>query len=164
MKYASSQNHQLLSRSIAFTSKAVLAVLFHSAIRSLHQSMILIETMSHTQPRQACDRCHGQKLRCKRGGSDASCTRCLKAGVVCVSRPSLRSKKVRHRSMSGAPTIFGSLGPSNVGEEITQISQGASTVLANDWGPSSAQQRGQSSSTTYVICKCIRDRRGTLGT
>lgn len=42
--------------------------------------------------RRACDRCHGQKLRCKREKNNQGCLRCQRAGVQCTSR-SLRSRR-----------------------------------------------------------------------
>ena len=42
--------------------------------------------------RRACDRCHGQKLRCKREYNSQACLRCQRAGVQCTSR-SLRSRR-----------------------------------------------------------------------
>lgn len=45
--------------------------------------------------RRACDRCHGQKLRCKRESNDASCVRCQRAGVRCVPRPSRSQRRIR---------------------------------------------------------------------
>ncbi|KAE8149045.1 hypothetical protein BDV25DRAFT_168087 [Aspergillus avenaceus] len=43
--------------------------------------------------RRACDRCHGQKLRCRRENNNEPCVRCQRAGVQCAPRP-VRS---RHR-------------------------------------------------------------------
>ncbi|KAL4757027.1 Zn(II)2Cys6 transcription factor domain-containing protein [Aspergillus foveolatus] len=34
--------------------------------------------------RQACDRCHGHKVRCTRAPSGRSCVRCQRAGATCV--------------------------------------------------------------------------------
>lgn len=45
--------------------------------------------------RRACDRCHGQKLRCKRESIDGSCVRCQRAGVQCVPRPSRSQRRTR---------------------------------------------------------------------
>ncbi|KAL4994085.1 putative C6 finger transcription factor [Aspergillus recurvatus] len=42
---------------------------------------------------RACDRCHGQKLRCRRDSNSDTCVRCAKAGVRCTPRPMrLRSR------------------------------------------------------------------------
>ncbi|KAL4745671.1 hypothetical protein BDW72DRAFT_208019 [Aspergillus terricola var. indicus] len=42
---------------------------------------------------RACDRCHGQKLRCRRESNSDTCVRCAKAGVRCTPRPlRLRSR------------------------------------------------------------------------
>ncbi|KAI2643453.1 hypothetical protein GGS21DRAFT_496423 [Xylaria nigripes] len=49
--------------------------------------------------RQACDRCHFQKLRCRREPdcSGGACIRCFKAGVQCVTSPSLRVRRAQSR-------------------------------------------------------------------
>ncbi|KAI1394378.1 uncharacterized protein F4822DRAFT_439954 [Hypoxylon trugodes] len=49
--------------------------------------------MPHPIQRSACDRCHGQKLRCLRSGSSGACVRCTKAKAVCTWSPSLRCKR-----------------------------------------------------------------------
>ncbi|KAH1290094.1 hypothetical protein KXX30_006310 [Aspergillus fumigatus] len=42
---------------------------------------------------RACDRCHGQKLRCRRENNSDTCVRCARAGVRCTPRPMrLRSR------------------------------------------------------------------------
>lgn len=46
-----------------------------------------------TPYRLACDRCHAQKLRCRREWSGGGCVRCIKAKVQCVSSPSLRVRR-----------------------------------------------------------------------
>ncbi|KAI1643975.1 uncharacterized protein F4817DRAFT_367936 [Daldinia loculata] len=43
--------------------------------------------------RSACDRCHGQKLRCMRSASGGACVRCTRARAICTWSPSLRSKR-----------------------------------------------------------------------
>lgn len=43
--------------------------------------------------RGACDRCHGQKLRC-RPGKNEGCARCERAGVRCTPRAQTRSSRV----------------------------------------------------------------------
>lgn len=52
------------------------------------------ETSRPAQPqqqRQACDRCHGQKLRCHRGVKPSgACQRCARAGEKCTYSPPLR--------------------------------------------------------------------------
>ena len=42
--------------------------------------------------RKACDRCHAQKLSCKRV-ADEPCERCLRLRVECKSSPSLRYRR-----------------------------------------------------------------------
>ncbi|KAM3511278.1 hypothetical protein MY11210_005079 [Beauveria gryllotalpidicola] len=48
--------------------------------------------MSESLNRKACDRCHAQKLSCKRIG-DGVCDRCLRLNAECKSSPSLRYKR-----------------------------------------------------------------------
>ncbi|OAQ99936.1 hypothetical protein LLEC1_04312 [Akanthomyces lecanii] len=48
--------------------------------------------MAESLNRKACDRCHDQKLSCKRIG-DGICDRCLRLNAECKSSPSLRYKK-----------------------------------------------------------------------
>lgn len=47
-----------------------------------------------TDLRQACDRCHGKKLRCTKTPGSLICTRCIKASVPCIYSPPTRS--LRH--------------------------------------------------------------------
>ncbi|KAK1991121.1 hypothetical protein LX36DRAFT_591155 [Colletotrichum falcatum] len=49
-------------------------------------------TMSDAPIRKACDRCHRQKLSCKRLGDEA-CERCIRLKEECTSSPSLRYRK-----------------------------------------------------------------------
>ncbi|PLB52461.1 hypothetical protein P170DRAFT_434230 [Aspergillus steynii IBT 23096] len=57
--------------------------------------------------RRACDRCHGQKLRCRRENNSEPCVRCQRAGVQCAPRP------VRSRHRPRAHTTQQSAGISN---------------------------------------------------
>ncbi|KAH6897348.1 hypothetical protein B0T10DRAFT_455212 [Thelonectria olida] len=52
--------------------------------------------MAETVIRKACDRCHAQKLSCKRD-KDESCERCVRLKTECKSSPSLRYKKHNHQ-------------------------------------------------------------------
>ncbi|KAI0097801.1 hypothetical protein F4776DRAFT_533847 [Hypoxylon sp. NC0597] len=54
--------------------------------------------MPHPIQRSACDRCHGQKLRCMRTASGGACIRCAKARATCTWSPSLRCKRRGSRS------------------------------------------------------------------
>ncbi|KAI8660916.1 Zn(2)-C6 fungal-type domain-containing protein [Fusarium keratoplasticum] len=49
-------------------------------------------TMAETVIRKACDRCHAQKLSCKRY-NDEPCERCVRLKTECKSSPSLRYRK-----------------------------------------------------------------------
>ncbi|KAK1470847.1 hypothetical protein CCUS01_00965 [Colletotrichum cuscutae] len=49
-------------------------------------------TMADGPIRKACDRCHRQKLSCKRVGDEA-CERCIRLKEECTSSPSLRYRK-----------------------------------------------------------------------
>lgn len=48
--------------------------------------------MAEAVIRKACDRCHAQKLSCKRY-NDEPCERCVRLKTECKSSPSLRYKK-----------------------------------------------------------------------
>ncbi|KAJ3503444.1 hypothetical protein NM208_g16513 [Fusarium decemcellulare] len=48
--------------------------------------------MAETVIRKACDRCHAQKLSCKRY-NDEACERCVRLKTECKSSPSLRYRK-----------------------------------------------------------------------
>ncbi|CAM1509417.1 Fc.00g031560.m01.CDS01 [Cosmosporella sp. VM-42] len=48
--------------------------------------------MAENVIRKACDRCHAQKLSCKRS-NDEACERCVRLKTECKSSPSLRYKK-----------------------------------------------------------------------
>ncbi|PKX89977.1 Zn(II)2Cys6 domain-containing transcription factor fumR [Aspergillus novofumigatus IBT 16806] len=49
---------------------------------------------------RACDRCHGQKLRCRRENNSDTCVRCARAGVRCTPRP----MRLRSRAQSAKST------------------------------------------------------------
>jgi hypothetical protein len=50
--------------------------------------------------RRACDRCHGHKLRCPRDSDDATCLRCQRARVSCLTGSPAR---MRPRTRSSVP-------------------------------------------------------------
>lgn len=58
--------------------------------------------------RYACDRCHGQKLRCPRldngGNPNGPCTRCQRAGQVCTISSALKTGRPRKGSKRQAHT------------------------------------------------------------
>ncbi|RAH61362.1 hypothetical protein BO85DRAFT_194900 [Aspergillus piperis CBS 112811] len=60
--------------------------------------------------RAACDRCHGQKMRCIREPTKSSCHRCLAAGALCVysmarkaGRPPTRQQSMKDTSGGWRP-------------------------------------------------------------
>lgn len=55
-------------------------------------------TMADNAIRKACDRCHTQKLSCKRVG-DEPCERCTRLKTECKSSPSLRYKKQQQQHL-----------------------------------------------------------------
>ena len=67
---------------------AVCCVLFRGAI------------MPNPVQRSACDRCHGQKLRCTRSGHGGACVRCIKVKAVCTWTPSTRRQSEHLRAES----------------------------------------------------------------
>ncbi|KAH7319582.1 hypothetical protein B0I35DRAFT_429347 [Stachybotrys elegans] len=52
--------------------------------------------------RKACDRCHAQKLSCKRTGEEP-CERCVRLKAECKSSPSLRYKKQQQQQNNNNP-------------------------------------------------------------
>ncbi|TRX93530.1 hypothetical protein FHL15_005502 [Xylaria flabelliformis] len=54
------------------------------------------------QPRRACDRCHGQKLKCRRDSASNSedCHRCIRAKAICIYSPAQPRSTVRYRARS----------------------------------------------------------------
>ncbi|KAH8199738.1 hypothetical protein TruAng_006083 [Truncatella angustata] len=54
--------------------------------------------MPNPVQRSACDRCHGQKLRCTRSGHGGACVRCTKVKAVCIWTPSTRRQSEHLRS------------------------------------------------------------------
>ncbi|PNH62360.1 hypothetical protein VD0002_g5671 [Verticillium dahliae] len=86
--------------------------------------------MSDCPNRKACDRCHAQKLSCKRYGDEA-CERCLRLRTECKSSPSLRYRK-QHTAVE-----------SLVLEETTGPS-GSSTALLLEGGRSPKRKRTES--------------------
>lgn len=59
--------------------------------------------------RKACDRCHSQKLCCRRTGTE-NCQRCSKAGLKCTSSPSLRNRS-RRKNLPTAGTLLSTRQP-----------------------------------------------------
>ncbi|CAK7235544.1 hypothetical protein SEUCBS140593_009318 [Sporothrix eucalyptigena] len=61
--------------------------------------------------RLACDRCHGQKLRCPKQTGSRICTRCERAGVACIFSPIGGPPRVGQNGQSfnyPASSMFGS--------------------------------------------------------
>lgn len=93
-------------------------------------AMAMTIAMSDCPNRKACDRCHAQKLSCKRYGDEA-CERCLRLRTECKSSPSLRYRK-QHTAVE-----------SLVLEETTGPS-GSSTALLLEGGRSPKRKRTES--------------------
>lgn len=70
--------------------KHLLPCLPHSSLPSNRRTGAM--TMAETVIRKACDRCHAQKLSCKRY-NDEPCERCVRLKTECKSSPSLRYRK-----------------------------------------------------------------------
>jgi hypothetical protein len=61
---------------------------------------------SASRKRAACDRCHGQKLRCPRPLLDTGCTRCQRAGAQCIFSASKRGNSGRiFRQQQYSPNV-----------------------------------------------------------
>ncbi|EXK34785.1 hypothetical protein FOXG_13751 [Fusarium oxysporum f. sp. lycopersici 4287] len=58
-----------------------------------------VDVMAETVHRKACDRCHAQKLSCKRY-NDEACERCVRLKTECKSSPSLRYRKNQQQQLA----------------------------------------------------------------
>lgn len=74
--------------------------------------------------RAACDRCHGQKMRCIREPTKSSCHRCLAAGALCVFSMARKAGRppTRHQGMKDTSGGW-RLASSNRGEQQNQQQQ-----------------------------------------
>lgn len=70
-------------------------MLYLSQLVLLHMTCVMPRPSRPTVLRQACDRCHAQKLSCQRSIAEAPCKRCLRANTACISSPSLRNRRNR---------------------------------------------------------------------
>ncbi|EPS44338.1 hypothetical protein H072_1679 [Dactylellina haptotyla CBS 200.50] len=68
--------------------------------------------------RRACDRCHFQKLLCKRDGTDGPCVRCAKGKLACHITPRLKKKR---KTSASSREKAGSLAESLVKSTIEPI-------------------------------------------
>ncbi|KAI0383341.1 hypothetical protein F5Y04DRAFT_251094 [Hypomontagnella monticulosa] len=82
--------------------------------------------MPHPIQRSACDRCHGQKLKCTRGSSGGACVRCIKARAICSWSPSLRCRRTSRSEARN--TINTGVDATNILESIGSIDTYADTV------------------------------------
>ncbi|KAI9896313.1 hypothetical protein N3K66_008485 [Trichothecium roseum] len=78
--------------------------------------------------RQACDRCHGKKLRCPKLPGSRVCTRCAKAGVPCVFSPPTRPAQPAHQMMSNYVVLPAAPTPAQQG-----LGDFGSDEAAMDW-------------------------------
>lgn len=60
--------------------------------------------MPNPVQRSACDRCHGQKLRCARSGHAGPCIRCTKVKAICTWTPSARRQSQKQLNICISPT------------------------------------------------------------
>ncbi|GFF37972.1 hypothetical protein IFM51744_03643 [Aspergillus udagawae] len=70
---------------------------------------------------RACDRCHGQKLRCRRESNSDTCVRCARAGVRCTPRPlRLRSRAQSTKNTQQQPSQTHANGDSTRPHHVNQ--------------------------------------------
>ncbi|KAK3681568.1 hypothetical protein B0T22DRAFT_472474 [Podospora appendiculata] len=86
------------------------------------------------QNRLACDRCHGQKLRCQKGpASQGSCLRCSRSNTTCVFSP--RQRRQVHTQVQaqeeGADSNAASIAPSPTAKEQAEVHPQSFTVDDN---------------------------------
>ncbi|KAJ4014521.1 hypothetical protein NW752_007286 [Fusarium irregulare] len=82
--------------------------------------------MSESVIRKACDRCHAQKLSCKRY-NDESCERCVRLKTECKSSPSLRYRKNQQQLIESQQQGLGNINPGNNNNSVGNSSLSTST-------------------------------------
>lgn len=83
--------------------------------------------------RQACDRCHAQKLRCQHRGGEGACSRCSRSNTACVFSPRQRRVVIgqtNNQDGSTRPSDDASL--PNQMTVVDQESQGSSEDVYQD--------------------------------
>ncbi|KAI0143012.1 hypothetical protein GGR57DRAFT_370211 [Xylariaceae sp. FL1272] len=89
-----------------------------------------------TKTRSACDRCHAQKLKCKKSSSQDSCDRCFRQGLCCVFSPRI-TRNSRTRQHVGSEALrLRSLVPSPPrglfqGSDVVDIMQSCSDLITD---------------------------------
>ncbi|KAK6525279.1 hypothetical protein TWF694_005425 [Orbilia ellipsospora] len=75
--------------------------------------------------RRACDRCHGQKILCKRETDKSKCFRCMRANAICqiTTRPRRVSVARFHKQHSSSKRIIGSSSQCKEVQSDIQISK-----------------------------------------
>ncbi|KAI1052692.1 hypothetical protein LB507_009941 [Fusarium sp. FIESC RH6] len=82
--------------------------------------------MSESVIRKACDRCHAQKLSCKRY-NDEPCERCVRLKTECKSSPSLRYRKNQQQLIESQQQGLGNINPGNNNNSVGNSSLSTST-------------------------------------
>lgn len=102
--------------------------------------IVLADPVSKSVKRSACDRCHVQKLSCRRqDSSDDSCARCVRAGTICVYGPTLRASRINKSGKSGGTRRKDSCQPSDQlgGSDAHQPQKGSKRL--RETSPASAR-------------------------
>lgn len=82
--------------------------------------------MSESVIRKACDRCHAQKLSCKRY-NDEPCERCVRLKTECRSSPSLRYRKNQQQLIESQQQGLGNVNSGNNSNSVGNSSLSTST-------------------------------------
>ncbi|KAL5385756.1 hypothetical protein DPSP01_004539 [Paraphaeosphaeria sporulosa] len=92
------------------------------------------ELLSGPRLRNACDRCHTQKLRCLKSQQDAACIRCSKFGSSCVysARATRRFPKKNPENVSSNSTLTAVVSP-KIKDRTFEPNRSDSTILAHKW-------------------------------
>ena len=100
--------------------------------------------------RFACDRCHGQKLRCPRVSGAGPCTRCEKVGVRCVvsaahrtGRPAKSSQVQVEQNPTQArnPPSTRRVTPTSLGERSFPEGTDTGAIASARYGPKAPSSR-----------------------
>ncbi|TEA16255.1 Isoflavipucine cluster transcription factor [Colletotrichum sidae] len=110
--------------------------------------------------RKACDRCHTQKLSCKRVGDEA-CERCVRLKTLCKSSPSLRYRKQLQQQQQQQQNQQNQ--QNRLHQQQQQQQQPSTDGLARSSIPSPKRQRADSGSQVVRPDLPIVETRAAVG-
>lgn len=109
-----------------------------SQLSALPSAQNLSQSKPTQRKRSACDRCHGQKLRCLKMPGAETCARCHKARATCIFSPANRPLRP---DAKGAPTnveVVEAEEPGNLNATSTDCDNvlnafGSAPLVGTDW-------------------------------